>query len=132
MHISSFFFTGNTVINNDFQSFDIIRGGNLTLTCNASTYDPLSSINWYHLGAPLEYTSRINADTSATLPPLDGRVTLVSTLVITDLRVSDSGNYTCEVVNRYGSLTRSVSQVNVQGGHYMVKFIILLLLFSFS
>lgn len=118
MHILSFFFTGNTVINNDFQSFDIIREGNLTLTCNASTYDPLSSINWYHLGAPLEYTSRINADTSATLPLLDGRVTLVSTLVITDLRVSDSGNYTCEVVNRYGSLTRSVSQVNVQGEHY--------------
>ncbi|XP_019858316.1 PREDICTED: hemicentin-1-like isoform X1 [Amphimedon queenslandica] len=103
----------NTIFNTEFQVIDIVIESNLTISCNITTHASDPVINWYHSGVKLGTdTERVYASSSSSVR--DGLTTLVSTLTISDVEVSDGGNYVCEVVNTHGSYNESISQVNVQ------------------
>lgn len=108
----------NTIFNTEFQVINVVIENNLTISCNITTHASDPVINWYHSGVRLDTdTERVSASSSSSVR--DGLTTLVSTLTISDVEVSDGGNYVCKVVNTYGSYNETISQVNVQGTYIL-------------
>ena len=78
----------------------ILAGDDLELTCNVS--DTTAEVKWKKNGSPVTSKARISRKDDK------------STLVIENVVIDDSSNYSCEAHNQAGSMS-STAEIKVMG-----------------
>lgn len=106
----------NTIFHTVSSDSTVTFGDNITLTCSFSSYDEHSVISWYRSGELLTNTNRISINNNTpTESESDDRLLFVNFLTVTQLQVSDTGDYMCQVTNEYGTHIQPIGQFTVLG-----------------
>ena len=100
-------FAGTPVITVQPQSQQVNPGANVSLTCSAAGTPKLTSITW-----KLGNTTASGRDVHVSDVILNEANT-ISTLNLTNVGRTTSGNYTCEVTNSEGIVTSSDAVITV-------------------
>ena len=87
---------------------DILEGNNIALVC-AATSEPTHAVQWRKDGVPITPTAKYSINNTEGTDERE----LVSTLMVFNASMLDTGNYTCHVSNIHGSQT-ATTHVKVQ------------------
>ena len=91
------------------NDINVLEGNDAILTCNA-TSEPTHIVQWLKDGMPLNLTEKYSVSNFS--QGIDERE-VISTLIVFNSNMLDTGNYTCEVSNIHGNQS-ATAHVEVQ------------------
>ncbi len=106
-------------IHDTLTAFTYTVGETLVISCNiTSTTAPV--ISWIHQGVTLTESNNIFINNNEMILT-DGDVSVISTLTITELEITDDGLYNCQATNEHTAVEKNIASVTINGERLIIS-----------